>query len=94
MCLHPEEKIKITEVTFKNNTKHLERRCGDCNKHLDYAPHETDVRKRRIHFGKYKGKTLEEVGRSDRPYLEWLYKQQDLKPSLRAQIEELFAWLD
>ena len=44
-----------------------------------------------LNFGKYKGKTLGELFRLDRKYLEWLYDNEQTDASIRKGIEILLA---
>lgn len=87
------ENIKITEVTFKNKTKHLERRCMDCHRQNGYAPKNIPAEDWKLPFGKYKGETLGTVGKKDRDYLLWLYETTE-KETLRNRIDETLSFLD
>lgn len=69
-CNH---EIKITEKIFSNGTKHLERRCIKCGRHLGYQAQNNDLKHEDlIYFKKHKGKTLIDVAREDVGYLEWI----------------------
>lgn len=75
-CEHPQDQIKVEKVRFKDGSRHLQKNCGICDKHLGYQqnPHR-DSKKVKMHFGKYDGKTLEELAAEDREYLEWMLLQ-------------------
>lgn len=88
-CIHPLLSVKVKEVTFKNGSKHLERRCGICDKHMGYQSQAHNMGSgKKIHFGQYDGKTFEWVAEHDRDYFEWLLEKPDLQFKLRRVIIE------
>lgn len=87
------EEMSIKEVIFKNGTKHLERKCVKCGRQNGYAPKDIDPNDWRLPFGKYKGKTLGEVLKEDKSYLEWLYDNSK-KETMRNRIDEVLGGQD
>ena len=60
------------EVTFRNGTKHLKATCFDCGSFLKFAQRGSkNPSEFTMPFGKYSGKTLEEIGNIDVNYLGW-----------------------
>ena len=45
----------------------------------------------KINFGKYRGKSLQDLVTEDRNYLEWLYKQRDLDEDLKYTLGKLLV---
>jgi len=73
-CEHKE--INMEEKTFSNGSKHIEKRCKNCNKHLGYEPqHNIFEDSFEMPFGKHKGKTLSYVYRNFPDYLLWVSKE-------------------
>lgn len=68
--------------TFKNGTNHLRRYCKNCNKFFGFIQQELKD-DYILHFGKYKGKKLNEV---DDSYLEWLLNQDFIKENVKKKI--------
>lgn len=89
-CPHckSESEPEVIKKHFSNNPDlpfHLQAFCRSCGCYIKNMPqHTVPV----FHFGKHKGTTIADVGRVDKPYLEWMLKQ-DLKPTLRKNIEEV-----
>lgn len=80
--------FKTKEVTFVNNTKHLEAHCDNCNKRLGYAPSfdiGADSSKYVVYLPKYKGKTLEEIYQIDPGYVQWMAMNLKGKPGFMAK---------
>ena len=77
------------EVIFKNGTKHIEARCSLCGAYIKYLSH-TTPEKTLLYFGKYKGKTLEEVATEDPDYLHWLYGE-TAKKNLKEKIDYVLS---
>lgn len=46
---------------------------------------------RALSFGKYSGKSFKEVARSDRGYLEWLYKSETQKPTADQNVDMVYT---
>lgn len=82
-CGHYVEAIYEKKI-FKNNTTHIEALCLDCGSHIQYMPQGED----KLHFGKYKGMTIEEISERDLPYLEWLVNQTWCKNNLINKIKK------
>jgi len=86
-CKYCDEDIEpvYKEVIFKNATKHVEASCPECGRYIQYISQGAeDI----LHFGKYKGKTIGDISLEDKPYLEWLLKQPNLKNNLMNKIKK------
>lgn len=85
-CQHTD--VSVTERIFKDGTKHLERRCKACRKHLGYAAQNKNGNlPSRLPFGKHKGKTFDAVAEEDPDYLKWMLEQAFVRKNLRRKIE-------
>ena len=73
----------LTYENLDEETKH------SILKYLEKNPY-----KPRFNFGKYKGKKMEEVARTDTEYLFWLLSKDDLTPKLKVDIHETLKNLD
>jgi predicted nucleic acid-binding Zn-ribbon protein len=66
-CKH--ENTAEREKIFSNGTKHIERYCVDCGRHIQYVSQNKEYI---FYFGKYKGKSLRDVLSEDYNYVYWL----------------------
>jgi len=66
-----ETQLVEQERTFKNGTKHIEKRCPTCGRGHGYAPKNINPLEFIMPFGKHIGLPLGEIAKRDRPYLEW-----------------------
>ena len=77
--------IEYQDVTFKNNTKHVEAFCPDCGRHLQYMPLKKVWQ---IFFNAAVG--MVEIEKVDNGRLQWqLNNQTNMNEDLRAAIESL-----
>lgn len=77
----------IVEKKFHGGTHHAAY-CADCGAFIKNIPHDSP----RFYFGKYKGKSIEEV--SDLWYLEWFYKDvKNASPHIKNAIAERIEFL-
>jgi hypothetical protein len=65
-CEH--KNTALREKIFVNNTKHIERYCEDCGKHIKYEPQGGEYI---FYVGRYKGKTLRHALQEDYDYVYW-----------------------
>lgn len=75
------------EVTFRNNTVHIEARCAFCGKFIKYLP-QNEPWDSFIHFGKYKYQTLGKIATEDPEYLVWL-RGETTNARLKERIDEV-----
>lgn len=67
-CEKEFEEYKTEEQIFLDGKKHIRGSCPHCGKFQKYIQQGEDI----LYFVKYKGKTIAEVAKTDREYLEWL----------------------
>ena len=79
---YSEKEMKHIAIVFKNGTKHTDGRCPKDGRHLKYISKEEP----KIYFGKYKGRTIQEIVNEDRDYITWLYEQDWLKQNLKSKL--------
>lgn len=70
------------EVTFKNGAKHIELRCRDCGKFMQYKPQGSPYK---FYFGKYKDRLLSEVMSEDFEYVYWCLENWEGKKHKKLQ---------
>lgn len=79
ICKHCSSKnIKETERLFADNTKHIELKCADCDKFLQWKNY-VPLEEKRFFFGKYRGKKFIDVAMNDLNYCEWVAKNGMIK---------------
>lgn len=78
-----DDKLKKQEVALKQGGFHLKASCPSCNNYIKFLPHSPP----KFFFGKYKGKFISEVAKSDPTYLRWLLSEK-IKPRLASDIKE------
>lgn len=86
------EHINTTEtrVVFGNGTKHVEKRCLDCQRHLGY----TTTKKFGdyiFHFSKYRGSSFADIVKRDRYFAERVVRAGALRGSAKKAMEDLLA---
>jgi len=77
------------ERTFKDNSKHIERRCNKCGAHIGFIATPIvlgidEIASHKIPFGKYAEHSLGEVFEKDPGYLYWLSERPQGKISRLA----------
>lgn len=80
-----QEEPLIREVSSPDGGYHNSAYCSGCGK---YIQHIRQSKPPVLRFGKYKGKRLSEVVKTDLCYLEWLIKQ-DIKEGTRKDITDV-----
>ena len=74
-----------TNIPLFQGGYHLTARCYKCNAFIKNLPHSEGSDK--LYFGKYKGKFISEIAKTDKRYLEWLLTT-NLKESLKFKIQQ------
>ena len=80
----------IEEIPLKGGGSHLKCSCPGCGLYVKFLPHATGGNI--FYFGKYKGKTVEEVHKIDPKYLTWLLTEKiggkKIESAIRKTIQE------
>ena len=80
---------KIEEIPLKAGGSHLKCSCPGCGKYVKFLPHSGEAR---FYFGKYKGKTVLEIAKSDPEYLQWLLTEKiggnKIESAIRKALQE------
>jgi hypothetical protein len=77
----------VNDYTTSLSGPHLRADCNQCKRYIKFLPQETS--KPILYFGKYKGREISSMNSQEElNYLKWLFSQSDLKPKLKADIEQ------
>jgi len=75
---------EVTEVEFKDGSKHLKEFCNPCSKWIGWVPQNKDPREFVMPIGKHNGKTLQKILEDDFDYLLWA--SENLPLNIRKKI--------
>ena len=73
------EKIPLPAGGF-----HLKASCPICGMYIKFLSHSIPE----FHFGKHKGELMADVWETNPEYMQWLLSQEDIRPTLKKQLEE------
>lgn len=59
---------KLEHLSLPSGGFHIKCSCPGCGSYIKFLPHSEP----KLYFGKYKGKTIKEIAKQDKEYLEWL----------------------
>lgn len=82
---------RTSVVLCEGGPHHARESCADCGKFVRFIPHPMTPERAAgyvLHFGKHAGRTLDDIlgEPSGADYLEWLYAQPWIKPTLRLAV--------
>ena len=77
-------KLQKQKILLNSGGFHLKASCPSCGSYIKFLPHSTP----KFFFGKYKGKLISEVAKSDPEYLRWLLSENIKSKKLVADIRE------
>lgn len=77
------------EPVIKRNGGHMTAYCAGCGKYIQHVRQSRPA----FRFGKYKGRLIDDIVRSDPGYIRW-FLQQDIKPGFRKNLEDALSGIE
>jgi len=78
------------EPILSESGKHTRADCPICKRYIKFLPKEINAKDYKMHYGKYVGKTLEEINNIDYDYLIWLHDT--AKPRLQELVAKILGY--
>ena len=88
-----DEKMLRDTVKIKDGRIQIKGSCPQCLNFMKWLPQRRPDQPREIYFGKYKGKTFDDVARDDPDYLRWLVENTN-SDKIRDFAEEALQHVD
>lgn len=85
-CSLFQEEPLIKRIELPNGGFHMSAYCSGCGKYIQHVRHAEPV----LRFGKYKGKRIAEIAKSDPGYLQYLLRG-DIGEGLRKNIQDALS---